>query len=97
MGVDSWTRTPHERQARERAKQKSESRSLADKVRDKAKDIAEGTKRCACGCKQQGTAFRGGKLYSPKCVSRGSGWDKSGLPQDRTPPRWHGRKNWAPK
>jgi hypothetical protein len=90
MGVDAWTRTPEEQRWRERAKtheqkgKQRDSRSTADKLKDAWN--GEG-KKCACGCgSRQATAFRAGKMYDRKCVGRGSGWDKSGLPQDRTPP-----------
>lgn len=92
MGVDEWTRTPFERKHAERAKAYEErkragktgdQRSLADKAKDRWNGEH---KRCHCGCGKAANAFRDGKMYSSKCVGRGSGWDKSKLPQDRTPP-----------
>lgn len=67
-----------------------------ERAKTAMKDKLDGTARCACGCRQTATAFRGGKMYNPRCVGRGSGWDKSGLPQDRTPPGKHGGKRWVP-
>ena len=88
MGVDAWTRTEHEQKWRARA-QKHEAekgKTFGQKARDAANDLRNGTRRCACGCGKEGTYFRDRKLYNKACVGRGSGWDKSGLPQDRTPP-----------
>ena len=97
MGVDAWTRTEYELKLREReknAKTKKDDRSLGDKIKDKWS--GEG-KKCACGCgSRKATAFRDGKMYDSKCVGRGSGWDKAGLPQDRTPPMsWRRKRDIA--
>jgi hypothetical protein len=86
MGVDAWTRTEYERKQRERTDRtrKTDNQSLTDKIRNRWH--GEG-KQCACGCgSRKATAFRDGKMYDSRCVGRGSGWDKAGLPQDRTPP-----------
>jgi len=95
MGVDAWTRTEHEQKWRDRAAKHAANKSKGDQrsVSEKLKDRWHGThKRCACGCGKEGTYFRDRKLYNKDCVGRGSGWDKSGLPQDRTPPMSRQRK-----
>lgn len=94
MGLDAWTRSSFERKHAER-EQAAKNRKTGDQrsLSDKAKDRWNGEhKRCHCGCGKQANAFRNGKMYSSKCVGRGSGWDKSGLPQDRTPPLTWSRK-----
>lgn len=96
MGIDSWTRTPAER--RYRAQTPKRGKSWGDRMNDaprKAKELWNGEgKKCHCGCGKSATAFRGGKMYNKRCVGPGSGWDKSGLPSDRTPPlTWRHKRN----
>ena len=95
MGLDAWTRSPIENHYRQR--EANRTTKPAPPLTDRLKARAEGFKKCACGCgSHKASAFRGGKMYDPKCVGRSSQWAKSGLPQDRTPPsqgdRWSRRR-----
>lgn len=84
MGLDAWTRTPHERALRERADEHARKGTERVPIKEKIRRKWHGEGTCACGCKKPATAFRGGKMYNSGCV--GSKWAKAGLPQDRTPP-----------
>lgn len=94
MGLDEWTRTPYERKMAAREQAHRDRKPARESLVDKAKNRWNGEhKRCHCGCGKQANVFRDGKMYASKCVGRGSGWDKSGLPQDRTPPQtWRRRR-----
>jgi len=94
VGVDAWTRTPFERGRQAKEARAKTARKPTESLGEKAKNRWNGEhKKCQCGCGKQANAFRDGKMYSSKCVGRGSGWDKSGLPQDRTPPQsWRRRR-----
>lgn len=97
MGVDAWTRTPHEQKWRERAERYKRNKNRHEPFIDRAKEYVKNRwngehHKCACGCGKSGDMFRDGKHYNARCVSNGSGWAKSGLPKDRTPPMTSSRK-----
>jgi hypothetical protein len=94
VGVDAWTRTPFERDKQAKEARAKTARRPSESLGQKAKSRWSGEHRkCQCGCGRTANAFRDGKMYASKCVGRGSGWDKSGLPQDRTPPQsWRRRR-----
>lgn len=94
MGIDSWTRTPFERKQQTREQAARNRQNPTESLGQKAKNRWNGEhKKCHCGCGKQATVFRDGKMYASRCVGRGSGWDKSKLPQDRTPPlSWQRRR-----
>lgn len=97
MGIDAWTRSPVERKWRERAEKHKRSRNrhepIADRVTDYVRNRWRGTHhKCACACGKAGDMFRDGKRYNARCVGDGSGWGKSGLPQNRIPPLSNQRK-----
>lgn len=96
MGADAWTKHPYEQKLRQRDKEHQERKrnSGSKPLAERAKDRWHGEHhKCACGCGKPGTMFRDRKMYNSRCVGRGSGWDKSGLPQDRTPPQsWRRRR-----
>lgn len=97
MGVDSWTRSPHERKLRERAKKYERDKNRHEPLTDRATEYVRNRWRgehhkCACGCGKAGDMFRGGQRYNARCVGSSSKWDKAGLPEDRTPPMSKRRK-----
>lgn len=92
MGVDAWTRHPHElawRNDKRPGKQTDMPHADRNTAADKIKGWMAGERKCHCGCGEFGTRFRGGQLMCRTAarINDSTADGQNAGPLDRTPPQ----------